>query len=168
MSWIESFKDGLLRDEAMGNLDFELADCVLRRIALAIEELGYEYFAEDVSSGDFLGGDDSPLGSSRVNLIPSRHKGACHPVVVAVSQSASRTAAMGFPKIMRKLKAHLIECAGTTRIAIILSDQWDSKSFREEHFDEVRAHHRKGIRFLFLLVGAMGRDLTPVPVDMTH
>lgn len=165
MSWLHTLIDELAHDEAMSDVDLQLANRVLSRIADAVEELGYECFAEDLSSRDFLGSDDSPVGSDRVNVIPSRHKGACHSIVVAVAQGASRTTGTGFPRIMRRLKTHLIECASTTRVAIVLCDQWDSRSFADEHFDELRAHYRKGVRFVFLVAGTPSRRMARVPVD---
>ena len=165
MSWLQRFTDDLMRDEAASNLDQQLLNRLLNRIADAIGELGYDYFAEDISARDFVGGDDSPVGRSQINLIPSRQKGACHAVLVAVSRGASSSAATGFPKIMRQVKTHLIDCAGVTRVVIILCDQWDSKGFMDEHFEELRAHCRRGVRFVFLLAGAPSRNLATVPVD---
>jgi hypothetical protein len=165
MSWLQKFTDDLMRDEAVSNLDLQLLNRVLNRIADAIGELGYDCFAEDISSRDFVGGDDSPVGSSHINLIPSRQKGACHAVLLAVSRGASRSAPTGFPKIMRGVKTHLIDCTGVTRVVIVLCDQWDSKGFMDEHFEELRAHYRRGVRFLFLLAGAPSRNVATVPVD---
>lgn len=165
MSWLQKFLDGLMRDEIADQVDVQLVDHVLGRIADAVREMGYDDFASDVSSRDFVGGDDSPVGSGRINLIPSKHKGACHPILVAVAKGASRSKSTGFIKIMQQVKTHLINCAGTTRVAIVLCDSWDTKNFMDEHFSELKAHHGKGVRFLFVLAGAPGRDLAAVPVD---
>lgn len=161
--WLREFANDL--KDVLKDVDVDLARRVLERISNAVSELGYDYFVEDISSHDFLGGEDSPIGSNRINLIPSLHKGACHPILVAVSRGVHRTAALGFPKVMRGVKTHLIECADKTKVTIVLCDHWDSKSFMNEHFDELRAHNRKGVQFLFLLVGAPSKALTRVPVN---
>ena len=167
MSWSDSVVKGLLKGNANDQVDEESLHRILARLVVVIREVGYEDFLADVSSPDFNGGSDSPLGSSEVNLIPGLHNVACHPVLVAVSQGAGRTKASGFLKTMQRVKTHLIECGGTTSVVIFLCDNWDSKAFLDEHFEELKAHYKKGIRFAFLLAGAPGRTLGPVPVDFT-
>jgi hypothetical protein len=138
---------------------------VLHRVTEAVAEFGYDEFVEDVTSGEFLGGEGSPVGSNGINLIPSKNKGACCTVLLAVSKGADRRAAAGFPKIMTQVKTHLIDCAEKTRVVLILCDNW-SPTTLDDHLDEIRAHHRRGVRFLFLMVGTPGRIVAPVAVDL--
>jgi hypothetical protein len=163
INWIKEFTDSLARDEAMSGLDAQLVQRILVRIASAVAELGYDAFAEDIMSGDFLGGDDSPVGTTRVNLIPNHRNGAFHSVLVAVSRRANRSAA--FPKIMSLVNTHLIECGGVSRVAIVICDQWDSKGFMEKQFNVFRSHYLKGVRFLFLLAGPPILGLATIPVN---
>jgi hypothetical protein len=158
---IEDFIRGLNVEEN----DRQTAARVLHRLTEAIGEFGYEGFIADVSSGEFLGGQDSPVGSNGINLIPSKDKGECCTVLLAVSKGADKRTALGFPKIMSQVKTHLIDCTDKTRVVIVLCDNW-SPTTLDDHLDELRAHHRRGVRFLFLMAGTPGRAVAPVAVDL--
>lgn len=136
---------------------------VLRRMQAAIAEVGYQAFVDDIASQDFAGGRDSPVGDEQINLIPSKHKGACCPVLVAVSKGDKR--ALGFPSIMQQVREHLIRCIDKTRVAIILCDHWHP-TMLTDHIADLRAHHDRGTRILFLLAGVPERTLAPVAVDL--
>lgn len=153
----------LMRDDRPDK-EYRIVDRVLGRIADAIREIGYESFVDDVTSEDFLGGEDSPLGSAEINIIPGKGHTACCPVLVAVSRGASRRSKLGFGKIMQEVKVHLTSCAGVTKAVIVLCDTWDSRSFIDEHYVELQAHHRKGVRFLFLMIGAPNTAVSGVRV----
>jgi hypothetical protein len=139
---------------------------VLHRIAEAIAEFGYEGFVEDVASGDFLGGEQSAVGSDAIDIIPTRTGGVCRTTLLAVSRGNRKGAALSFGKVMTQMKAHLIDCTGRTRVVIFLCDLW-SPDILDDHLEELRAHHRGGVRFLFLLVGTPNRVLAPVAVDLS-
>lgn len=136
---------------------------VLRRLQAAVAEVGYEAFVQDITSQDFAGGRDSLLGDDEINFIPSRHKSACCPVLVAVSQGDKR--AIGFPNIMKQVREHLIRCIEKTRVVIILCDHWHP-GILIDHLADLRAHHDRGTRILFLLAGIPERTLAPVAVDL--
>jgi hypothetical protein len=145
--------------------DRQTAARVLHRVTEAVAEFGYDEFVEDVTSGEFLGGEGSPVGSNGINLIPSKNKGACCTVLLAVSKGADKRTAVGFPKIMTQVKTHLIDCTEKTRVVIILCDNW-SPTTLDDHLDELRAHHRRGVGFLFLMVGTPGTVVAPVAVNL--
>lgn len=136
---------------------------VLRRVESAISEVGYESFLEDLSSAEFLGGNDSPVGSDAINLIPGHGKAACCTTLLAVSQGDKK--AIGFPSIMKQVREHLIRCTNKTRVVIVLCDYWHPDML-EDHIGDLRAHHDRGVRFLFLMVGTPGRVVAPVAVDL--
>lgn len=135
---------------------------VLERVATAIGEIGYEEFVDDVSSSDFNGGPDSLVGAAQINLIPSRARGACCPLLLAVSRGDKK--AIGFPAIMRQVRGHLIDCP-ETRAVIVLCDHW-FPGMLDEHLVDLRAHHKKGVRFQFLMVGLPSRVIAPVAMDL--
>jgi hypothetical protein len=139
------------------------ASRVLERIAGAIAEIGYDEFVEDVTSSDFKGGSDSLVGASAINLIPSKTNGHCQPLLLAVSKGDKK--AIGFPSVMRKVREHLIRCP-TTLSVIVLCDHW-APDMLDEHWGDLRAHHDRGVRFLFLMVGTLGRVIAPVAVDLS-
>jgi hypothetical protein len=138
---------------------------VLARIATAVSDFSYDDFVEDVSAGNFLGGKESPIGSDSINLIPSKTQGTCRTILVAVSKGDKK--ATGFTSTMRQVRAHLIDCWDTTRVVVVLCDEWSPKKL-DEHLRDLRAHHRRGIHFVFLLAGTPGNVLAPVPVDLSR
>jgi hypothetical protein len=152
-SYLSQFQDANLRGTAA---------TVLERLVQAIGEIGYEEFIEDVSSSDFHGGRDSLVGASAINLIPSQIRGPCRSLLLAVSKGDKK--ALGFPSIMRQVREHLIRCKETLSV-IILCDHWNP-SMLDEHLGDLRAHHDRGVRFLFLMVGLPGRVVAPVAVDL--
>ena len=138
---------------------------LLDRLKLAITELGYDAVIEDLSSSDLIGGDDSLLASGDVMVIPGYLDDAARPILLAVTKGWGGNAPRSFAKVMRQVKARLIEANGATHVAIVLCDCWDSASFEEEHRDELRAFDKNGVRFVFVLVGFPDKNLKPVPVE---
>lgn len=136
---------------------------VLRRLDAAIVEMGYENFVEDVTSSEFLGGPDSPVGTDAINVIPGDGPTTCCTTLLAVSQGEKK--AIGFPSIMKQVRAHLIRCINKTRVVIVLCDHW-KPDMLDEHVEDLRAHHERGVGFLFLMVGTPGRVIAPVAVDL--
>jgi hypothetical protein len=136
---------------------------MLRRLESAVAEIDYDNFVEDLSSGEFLGGNDTPVGTDSVNLIPGRGKTACCTTLLAVSQGDKK--AIGFPSIMKQVREHLIRCINTTRVVIVICDYWQPDML-DDHIGDLRAHHDRGVRFLFLMVGTPGRVVAPVAVDL--
>jgi hypothetical protein len=143
--------------------DREIVDRVLRRVQAAVADFGYDNFAEDVLGDDFLGGDDSPVGSGAINLVPGERKGACCTTLLAVSKGVK--GGVGFPSIMKQVREHLIRCMNKTRVVIILCDHW-SPGILNDHLGDLRAHHDRGVRFLFLMAGTPDRIVAPVGVDL--
>ncbi len=139
---------------------------IMETIEGVVREGGYAGFVDSLRAGEGRAG--SPIGRSDINLIPSSRKAACARILVAVSKGAGKKAALSFPKIMQRVKTHLTDCTGITRAVVILCDTWDSESFMDDHFDELQAHHRKGVRFVFVMAGAPARVLAPVSVDFTR
>jgi hypothetical protein len=155
---IEQYLSGLTDAELRG-----IASQVLERITAAIGEIGYDQFVEDVTSDDFRGGQESLVGAGAINLIPSRTRGPCHKLLLAVSKGDKKW--LGFPNVMRQVREHLIRCP-VTQAVIVLCDRW-SPTILDEHIGDLRAHHDKGVRFLFLMAGLPGRVVSPVAVDLS-
>jgi hypothetical protein len=63
---------------------------------------------------------------------------------------------------MRQVKARLIEAQGAIKLVIVFCDCWDSAAFQAHHREELGAHARNGVRFLFVLVGVPDRVLVPL------
>ena len=71
-----------------------------------------------------------------------------------------------FAKIMRQVKARLIEANGSIKVVAVYCEAWDSASIQEEHREELGAHGATGVQFLFMLVGVPESQPVPVPVGL--
>jgi hypothetical protein len=159
MPSIESFVEQL----NVASSERNLVSHVLRRLQAAVAEFGYDSFVEDLTSGEFLGGGDSPVGTNAINVIPSNGKGACCAVLLAVSKGDKK--GIGFPAVMKQVREHLIRCIDKTRVVIFLCDHW-FPAILNDHLGDLRAHYDRGVRFLFLMVGTPGRVFAPVALEL--
>lgn len=140
-----------------------VVDRVLRRMQEAIGELGYDNFIDDITSKELVGGDESVVGADGVNVIPGHGSGVCNPIVLAVSRGDKRT--VGFPIVMKQLREHLIRCIGTTKVVIVLCDHWRTDML-DDHLGDFRAHHDRGVRFVFLLAARPRNSVSPIDIDL--
>ncbi len=138
---------------------------LLDRLKAAITELGYDAIIEDLSSPDLIGGEDSLLASQDVMVIPGYLEDAARPILLAATKGWAGNAPRSFTKIMRQIKARLIESRGATQTVVVFCDSWASTSSEKEHAEELRAFANTGIRFIFYLVGVPGRNLVPITVS---
>ena len=139
---------------------------LLDRLKTAIAELGYEAVMEDLSSPALIGGEDSLLASEDVMVVPGQLADTSRPILLAVTKRWSGKEPQSFAKVMRQVKARLIESRGTIQVVIVFCDCWDSASFEEEHREELRAHDQNGIRFVFVLIGVPESTLVSIPVEL--
>jgi hypothetical protein len=139
---------------------------LLDRLETAIAELGYEAIIEDLASPELIGGDDSLLGSEDVMVVPGHLPDTSRPILLAATKGWNGKEPQSFAKVMRQVKARLIESRGTIDLGVVFCDWWDSASFEEEHREELRAHDRDGVRFVFILVGVPDKTLVPIPVEL--
>ena len=137
---------------------------LLDRLKAAIAELGYDAVIEDLSSPEFIGGEDSLVGSEDVMVIPGHMDDASRPILLAVTKGWSGKEPQSFAKVMRQVKVRLIEASGAVQMVVVFCDCWDSASFEEEHREELSAFDKNGVRFAFVLVGFPDRNLSPVSV----
>ncbi len=139
---------------------------LLNRIKTAIAELGYEAVIEDLLSPELIGGEESLLASEDVMVVPGHLADSGRPNLLAVTKGWSGKEPHSFTRVMRHVKARLIESRGTIQAVIVFCDCWDSASFRGEQREELRAHNSNGVRFFFMLVGVPDSTLIPVPVGL--
>ena len=138
---------------------------LLDRLRTTIAEIGYEAVIEDLSSPELVGGDDSLLASDEVMVIPGYLADESRPILLAVTKGWSGKEPYSFAKVMRQVKIRLVESRGAIQVVIVFCGCWDSTSFEEEHREELGAHAKNGIHFLFVLVGNPDRVFVPVPVE---
>ena len=139
---------------------------LLNWLKTAIAALGYEAVIEDLMSPDLIGGEESLLASEDVMVVPGHLADSVRPILLAVTKGWGGKEPHSFARVMRHVKARLIESRGTIQVVIVFCDCWDSASFQEEHREELRAHDSNGVRFLFMLVGVPDSTLVPVPVGL--
>lgn len=159
----------LQQPTGLAGLDSPLSGSVTRlldRLKAAIGELGYEAVIEDLASPELLGGDDSLLGSDDVMVLPGHPADEQRPILLAVTNGWGGKESRSFAKVMRQVKARLIEARGTIQVVVVFSDCWDSASFQEEHREELSAHERNGVRFLFFMIGVPDRVIVPLPLGL--
>ena len=97
-------------------------------------------------------------------VIPGHLDDASRPILLAVTKGWGGKEPQSFTKVMRQVKARLIEANGAIQVVVVLCDCWDSASFEEEHREELSAFNKIGVRFAFVLVGFPNRNLSPVSV----
>jgi hypothetical protein len=139
---------------------------LLERLKPAIAEFGYAAVADDLISADLVGGEDSLLGSDDVMVVPGHLADAARPILLAVTRGWAGKEPLAFAKILRQVKAWLIEANQSIKVVVVFCDAWDSASFQQEHREELNAHSMNGVRFLFMLVGVPESTPIPVPVGL--
>ena len=137
---------------------------LIDRLKTAVGEPGYDAVIDDLSSPELFGGEDSLVASEYVVVIPGNREDGARPILLAATKGWGGAAPRSFAKVMRQVKARLIEANGATGVAIVFCDCWDSASFEEEHREELRAFAKNGVRFVFFLVGVPQTNLVPLPV----
>jgi hypothetical protein len=113
------------------------------------------------------GGDDSLLASDNVTVVPGHLADRARPIVLAVTKGWGGKVPHSFARVMRQVKARLIEAKGTIQVVVVFCDRWGSASFQQEHDEELSAHDSNGVRFLFVLVAVPDRVLVPVPMEFS-
>src|SRR5262245_43226663 len=98
-------------------------------------------------------------------VVPGHLADTARPILLAVTKGwdADR-GPRAFARVLRQVKARLIEGHGTIQQVIGVGDGGASAAFRAEQGEELAAHERNGVRFLFLLVGGPERVLVAIPV----
>jgi hypothetical protein len=135
---------------------------VLRRIMQAIAEIGYDNFLEDVTSKEFAAGENSPLGSADVTVVPGPQPRRLSGIVVGITKGSKSHAKLGFPRVMEQIKTLLREGKDQVAFGLVLCDAWDTESFRDQHLEDLQ--RLSPVPFLFMLVGSPESVVTPVAI----
>lgn len=133
---------------------------ILTRIASFVEEFGYEDFVNEVTRDGGQWGSQSGVGSKeRINIIPGQKDSGCYRTLLALGRGTVRSSSKSVPRMMRKVRRHLIECFNITNLVIFVTDVWDPKMFKESE-EDIKAHMNAGKKFVFILVN--GKQITPM------
>ena len=68
-------------------------------------------------------------------VIPGNGSGSCAPIVFAVAKGRDSRSRFGLPKVMREVRAHLIQCFEVAEVVILLTDRWDPDLMKESEAD---------------------------------
>ena len=68
-------------------------------------------------------------------IIPGDGKGRCAPVVLAIAIGKESRSRYGLPKVMRSIRAHLIECFEIAEVVVLITDRWDPDIMKESEAD---------------------------------
>ena len=68
-------------------------------------------------------------------VIPGNGSGSCAPIVFAVAKGRDSRSRYGLPKVMREVRAHLIQCFELAEVVILLTDRWDPDLMKESEAD---------------------------------
>ena len=132
---------------ALGDLDpppevlEEVADLV-KRIEACLRETLFDDLVDRLTNRDDDLGFPSG-GGVPINVIPGTHKLACTALTLAVAKGISAGSRLGFPNVMRTVRANLIDCERIAKAVVLLTDTW-SPRHTEEHLRDIYAHARQG------------------------
>jgi len=87
--------------------------------------------------------DDHSADDELITVIPGKRKIACNRLTLAVSVGLSAVSSLGFPRVMRSVREHLIDCENVAKVVVLLTDTWNPR-LNTEHIRDVVAHARKG------------------------
>ena len=117
---------------------------------------------EDIESGRTIGkalfgSGEYPYFGDDINLIPSRIKGDCHPILVAICYDGDRLDA----RLKECLECAAVTCAGINREVYFFTTKWESHAIgaRVQHIEALR---KNGVRISFIYMSAKGEALMPV------
>jgi hypothetical protein len=91
----------------------------------------------------------SPFHGSPINIIPGVAKANCYPVLIALA--AGRRGKNGLPHILDEVRAHMIDCEGKTKVALVFSDCWDASEFDTGHKASFSALAARGAKIVFFV-----------------
>jgi hypothetical protein len=155
---VESVMGALSPDMARGNLAPQIGRFV-EELARRAEEIGFDGLVESLMDGAV-----PPDVRSWINIVPGDGHGACCPVVVALVRG--RKGRCGWSKSLSALRTHLIRCSNATKLALIVTNQWNDESFDQDFAEDLRAFSGKGVKFVVLLGGHSSRGLTQINADL--
>lgn len=163
---VRAYCESVLPEEAM-SLDGRVPLLrLLERLDELAREGGYEGLLE-ILHGAGLG--QGSLGrdwrNSQFNVVPSVKRGECRPIVLATVRG--RTGPLAFGSVLRKLGSVLYGCKGVAQAVIVLTDQWDSQDFAENHQSLWAEAASAGVRFLVFVLGPGLAGLNPVRLDLS-
>lgn len=112
------------------------------RLECWLNDVPYDRFVDQIIRRDGVIDDHSADGEL-ITVIPSEKKIACNRLTLAVSVGLSAASSRGFPRVMRSVREHLIDCENVVKVVVLLTDTWNPR-LNTEHICDVIAHARKG------------------------
>jgi hypothetical protein len=132
---------------------------LFEELALRVQELGFDGLIDSLAEGTL-----PPSLRTVVNIVPGDDGVTCMPIVIALLKGWKGRNA--WSKAFGALRTHLINCVEVTRLAVVVCDVWDARSFESEFASDLRALASKGIQIVVLLAGSSQFALTLLDVDI--
>ena len=134
--------------ELLSGVEFQSACGALESISGLLREgcSMRELIRDIVSTSERPG---SPFHGSPINIIPGVAKANCYPVLIALA--AGRRGKNGLPHILDEVRAHMMDCEGKTKVALVFSDCWDASEFETAHRASFRSLAARGAKIVFLV-----------------
>jgi hypothetical protein len=108
-------------------------DKLIDALRQVLSDLDLDQIRDILASGGqlFPGmGDDGNL-----IIIPGDGKRRCAPVILAIAIGKDSRSRYGLPKVMRSVRAHLIECFEIAEVVVLITDRWDPDIMKESEAD---------------------------------
>ena len=93
-------------------------------------------------------------------VIPGSGSGSCAPIVLAIAKGRDSRSRFGLPKVMREVRAHLIQCFEVAAVVILLTDRWDPDLMKESEADFSSYGSRQFGRKILIPMVSWKRKLT--------
>jgi hypothetical protein len=119
----EELPAGLL--QIVGGAGDEAKRLVLRAIT-ALDEIGFDAFAEDVTSDDMRGGDDSPLAAKDVAVLGTGTGIQSAKIVVVVPRGDARRGAQGLYASISALASVISREPQLFELILFITNSWDA------------------------------------------
>jgi hypothetical protein len=150
---------GILEDAGIKPETRNRVDALIDALRRMLENHDLDWIREILASGGKLF--PGLEGNDSIVIIPGSGHGQCSPIVLAIAKGRDGRSRYGLPKIMREVRAHLIQCFETAEVVILLTDIWDPDLMKESEPDFSAYASRRFDRKVLIPLVSWKRELTP-------
>ena len=150
---------GILEDAGIKPETRNRVDALIDALRRMLENHDLDWIREILANGGKLF--PGMEGNDSIVVIPGGESGQCSPIVLAIAKGRDGRSRYGLPKIMREVRAHLIQCFETAEVVILLTDIWDPDLMKESEPDFSAYASRRFDRKVLIPLVSWKRELTP-------
>ena len=136
----------------------EFVDKLIDTLLRVLSDYEFDQILDVIANGGkpFPGIDDQ----EGFVVIPGNGSGSCAPIVLAIAKGRDSRSRFGLPKVMREVRAHLIQCFEVAEVVILLTDRWDPDLMKESEADFASYGSRQFGRKILIPIVSWKRKLT--------